>query len=976
MGIIAKADGFLAGIAKRCACDKKYGLAVGVAIYTVLFLLLTLSAFLRILLDTGALLGGDGIASYYPWLLDLRRNVITFFEGLSHGEFKLTMINMDYSYGMDTITTMSMIFIPFFPVFALSALVPEAAVPTFFAVVTLLLAYLAGLCFIRLCRYFNLNLLWSSLFAVFYVFCDNFITTGVFNPAFLYMYIAFPLMIVGIDRIICGGSCVPFVLTVFWLATGGFTFPLYTIPFVVVFALVRVYFVHKGAYFRSLLRYFLRGCGATLLGFAMAGAFIIPNFMLIIGGDRAAIPEVDILSLLIPSTEYLAEAIGAGSPFSQTGIIDAVIPLLLCALCVVSRTELRVYSLIMIGLTAMPVIRFGLNGFQYDHARWGAASAMVMCFCCAACAPKLMRCSKRFLGKILFVLAVYTLLVTLYAAELAAVFAFVFAVLDCIPVVRRAGKKAAAALKKLISRIRRNSSLSLALAGFAVLVLFLLVLLVVLYRAYTINAVLLISAAVAVLILAVTKRARATVSVVLCAAVVMTGMAYVGDFTYPVYMLSEDPLLDYIEENYSGDPFDRIIDIYRDYSVYPITEENGEAAADSEEEPVPEQPEYLEDSKSNNIPLRYDITNPCVFNTAVNSSYMDFMRRCGMEWESVPSVVEVYGYSGKEAVYSLFGIDTLYHGYNTDYYYGYELIDSIPYKDDSVVYFYRNRYAMPAGVTYSDFMDKEAYEALNAAELPFAALDCMYAEGWEIPEGTDVSRREYSVECDVEHTQNLRGETRYGMECYDNILDITTDVSDCFLYLCFDGVNHVTHKEANSATFMVNVDERYTCEYIIHNSESSWEWKYSTDMYSFALGYQKEDINKLSFITPFMYDSMKLYAVPSSVYTTACGERMAETLEDVRCDVNTITGDITVSGDRMLSVNMLYSEGWTAYVDGEKTPLYKANGIFLGVPLEEGTHSVKLTYRTPWLYEGFAVTLAAWAVFAVIAVLARRKSKR
>ena len=164
-----------------------------------------------------------------------------------------------------------------------------------------------------------------------------------------------------------------------------------------------------------------------------------------------------------------------------------------------------------------------------------------------------------------------------------------------------------------------------------------------------------------------------------------------------------------------------------------------------------------------------------------------------------------------------------------------------------------------------------------------------------------------------------------------------------------------------------------TYNYYIHNSNGNWPWQYSTDSYTLSLGFQKENPGEIYFIAPFEFETVTLYAVPEEVYISAYEDRTAEILENVEVSTNTVTGDITVSSDKVLSVNMLYSKGWTAYVDGEKTPVYKANGLFLGIPLTAGSHNIKLVYRSPGFYEGIALSVAAVLVLVVIKIIDRKK---
>lgn len=54
-----------------------------------------------------------------------------------------------------------------------------------------------------------------------------------------------------------------------------------------------------------------------------------------------------------------------------------------------------------------------------------------------------------------------------------------------------------------------------------------------------------------------------------------------------------------------------------------------------------------------------------------------------------------------------------------------------------------------------------------------------------------------------------------------------------------------------------------------------------------------------------------------------------------------------------------YRTGYTAWVDGEKTPVRPVNTGFVGFPLTEGPHQITITYRPPGKTAGIAVSIAS-----------------
>lgn len=87
---------------------------------------------------------------------------------------------------------------------------------------------------------------------------------------------------------------------------------------------------------------------------------------------------------------------------------------------------------------------------------------------------------------------------------------------------------------------------------------------------------------------------------------------------------------------------------------------------------------------------------------------------------------------------------------------------------------------------------------------------------------------------------------------------------------------------------------------------------------------------------------------------------------------STVSLETRATEPGLLLVRESWAPGWKAHVDGRPAPTYLAAGIFYVVPLEAGPHVVELTYRTPGLRLGFALS-GIW--FAGAAAMARRRMR-
>lgn len=109
-----------------------------------------------------------------------------------------------------------------------------------------------------------------------------------------------------------------------------------------------------------------------------------------------------------------------------------------------------------------------------------------------------------------------------------------------------------------------------------------------------------------------------------------------------------------------------------------------------------------------------------------------------------------------------------------------------------------------------------------------------------------------------------------------------------------------------------------------------------------------------------------------------CAARAERSARSFVSDGKSYTAEITLEKPELVFFGITFDEGFTAYVDGAETEIFKANFGFQAIPVPAGTHTVKAVYRSRKRDAGAvcsAVGSAGLAVYCAAAYLLKRRVK-
>ena len=279
--------------------------------------------------------------------------------------------------------------------------------------------------------------------------------------------------------------------------------------------------------------------------------------------------------------------------------------------------------------------------------------------------------------------------------------------------------------------------------------------------------------------------------------------------------------------------------------------------------------------------------------------------------------------------------------------------------DDTVLRVYENKYPLSIGFGIpADANDKFVYEEVkrpftNSTNLVTALLE----------EDENYSDRAYYVlpvndvrEDDFEYGKN----GAYSISGKGTIYKIPAGVHPYFYVVNFVDDIRIIEQDADG-------------NYLRDRKETDLKFRHIID-----LGYYDET-RIVTFVCeddPEEQLGFHAYCLDQGTYVRLMHKLSADQLDVQDYSSTYLRGAINASRDEVLFFSIPYDEGFTVYVDGEKTETSAFSNAFLTVPITKGEHKIELKYVPPGFIKGLIVSLAGLFFAALWVIIDRILRKR
>ena len=269
---------------------------------------------------------------------------------------------------------------------------------------------------------------------------------------------------------------------------------------------------------------------------------------------------------------------------------------------------------------------------------------------------------------------------------------------------------------------------------------------------------------------------------------------------------------------------------------------------------------------------------------------------------------------------------------------------------------YENRYALPVAYTYTSIYPYDKYELMSGLEKQQVLLQAAVIEGYEgnVNSTTEIENHLHKLDYEVTNIQNGFITERVLSAQQGTALELKVDLPmDCECYLSIEGNPQVSIDLGNGYI-------KYR-EPITLGKTDSGEPRTITITFEQAI--------ELSL------DEIELLYLDFNNYKEYIAALKDEAISHIQVGTNRLTYDVDSGDNKIVCVAIPYEKGWSAYIDGEKTRIYRTNSMFMSIEIPKGKHSIAFEYITPGLKTGAwisSVSFVALLGYAIIKIIQKR----
>jgi len=782
----------------------------------------------------------------------------------------------------------------------LSVFVPPRHIATFYSVTMIVKFYLSGIAFLYFSKYMKSENYIALFGALAYVFCAWALSGGVRHAFFLQATVFMPLMIVALDKVFTQGKAHMLMLITFLFALTGFYFLYIVYLFFIPYTIIRIHWLYPQGYLKKLFQRGGLAVASTLVGLIMAAFFFLPTVLFFLDGSRPS--NVNVESLWFFDLPHYRDFLMRfiGGHPNQFHILFPAIIVIAIAWLFTRPRLANKWKLHLLALFLVVLVARLIPAGNLMLNGFGYVSP-------------------RWMFLFSFVLAFILIKALPEIFELKGIVYFVSVVLALVY-----------GVTIIVMDMYRNIHFFF---SFSMLVL-------------------------AIAILAYSPKEK--FKLVLHSKKILLLVAVVINVVTNVWFMNTPAVTNYTASFMQ-------LELLEDRNVH------------LPEDILPQSGEFYRIDVINTGP-HTSMLRGYFGLTRYQSLHNPYVMQLVSSLESNPMcAVPFYigNWNHSTFIHTLFSVR-----YSVTTARNRTQLSRVPYGYVEIesnmdgVYVFKNNFELPLGFTYSNSIPYELFINLNPVQQKEIMMRYVILQ--DIRGSTHSFNALGTLQTTSLPFTILEAD---GITWEDGVFIVNR--SGLSMTLGFEGL-------PNSETYVRLVgfdnDERGRTNLTVASSVIStglratfWRDDYyiATQAYNYTinLGYSYAPLTQATITFAnggtFALDDIQILALPMDNFPSYVENLRQYTLTNLNLHerglpglTNRITGEISVTSDQYLFLNIPYSRGWRAYVNGVPTQINRANIAFMAIQLSPGHHEIELRYRTPGLRAGVVFSIIGFAIFA------------
>ncbi len=363
----------------------------------------------------------DGLKQHYRALIyygQCLRNIIK--NLIFNHTLDISTYSFSMGYGSDIITTLQYYVIGD-PLNLLSVLIPTKYMAYFYSILILVRFYMSGITFSMFCFYkkdkYDYKPISILVGSFVYIFCGYALYAGVRHPYFMNPMIYFPLVLLGVEKILDKRSGLLFILSVWLSAMSNFYFFYMIAILTAMYVIWRLLTIYKRNNFKEGLLMLGKITLYSFLGTCMAFVLLLPAMMGLLNSARSDVAYTYSTFYSLSSYKsmfgiFLSPVTGHDWTCMGYGAIALISVIVL--FMQKQYKPLKIAFILLTIMSLMPSVGCIMNGFSYVSNRWLWGYSFLIAFIIAVKWEYSFRLDKKEIIVLLGCLCIYTILCLIF----------------------------------------------------------------------------------------------------------------------------------------------------------------------------------------------------------------------------------------------------------------------------------------------------------------------------------------------------------------------------------------------------------------------------------------------------------------------------------------------------------------------------------------------------------------------------------